>query len=673
MEQKKAAVLAAMVTTMTRVNGVYERDMSLTMQLVPNNDAIIFVTSDNFDNSNASTLIGQSQTTIDNIIGNANYDIGHTVSTGGGGLASLGSVCNNSNKARGITGSPAPVGDAFDIDYVAHEIGHQFGANHTFNGLGGNCTTGTRSGMTAVEPGSGSTIMAYAGICSGVDVQPNSDDHFHAVSIGEMMAHITGPGNCVAGVPNGNVPPVVNAGSNYTIPTGTAFKLIGSAIDANGDALTYTWEQLDNQTFQVTQPPTATNTGGPNFRSMSPSTSPIRYMPNFTSVLANNLTPTWEVVTNVARTMNFALTVRDNRSPNGGQTGRDDVAITTVATGPFRVTSQNTDGISWTQGTTQAITWDVAGTTGNGINTPNVKILLSSDNGQTFTTLVESTPNDGTENITVPNVAAPFNRIMVEAIGNIFYAVNSKPFAIGYTVSTVCNTYTNSTPMTIPDGAGNNVAGPTATSTINVPATGTISDVNVTINGTHTYFWDLVARVTHPDGTSARTLNRNCNQVSTGFNILFNDGAPAIVCSANATGTYAPADPLAVFNGKPSNGNWSLIVNDFWGGDTGTINSWSMEICSQVTTLVTPDFGLAEFSVFPNPSNGAFTVQFNSDSTNDVQISVHDIRGRNIFTNRYNNTGIFVQNIELAKVQAGVYLVTVQDGDKKDVRRIIVK
>jgi subtilisin-like proprotein convertase family protein len=647
---------------------VYEKDMSLTMQLVPNNDLIIFITSDNFSNDDAGALINESQTVIDATIGNANYDIGHTVSTGGGGLAQLNSPCTN-NKARGITGSPAPVGDAFDIDYVAHEMGHQFGAQHTFN----NSCGGNRNAPTAVEPGSGSTIMGYAGICAP-DVQSNSDDHFHAVSIAQMSAFVAGTGGtCSTNVANNNAAPVVLAGPNYTIPTGTAFVLRGSATDANGDALTYTWEQLDPQTFQVTQPPTPTNTGGPNFRSNSPTASPDRYMPNLASVMNNNLTPAWEVVTNVARTMNFALTVRDNRMPNGGQTGRDDVAITTVATGPFRVTSQNTDNISWTQNTTQTITWDVAGTTANGINTALVNIKLTSDNGQTWTTLVANTPNDGSQTITVPNIAAPFNRIMVESVGNIFYAVNSKPIAIGYTVSTVCNTYSNTTPMAVPDGTGPNVAGPTATSTINVPAANTISDVNVTINGTHTYFWDLVTRVTHPDGTSARMLNRNCNNASTGFNILFNDGAPAIACSATVNGTYSPADALSVFNGKPTNGNWTLVVNDFYNGDAGTINSWSMEICATVATMATPNFGLAEFSVYPNPNNGAFTVQFNSDSTNDVSISVHDIRGRSLFTKTYANTGLFVQNIALDKVQSGVYLVTVQDGDKKDVKRIVVQ
>ncbi|MFN7013094.1 MAG: reprolysin-like metallopeptidase, partial [Bacteroidia bacterium] len=206
--QKKAAVLAAMNVTMTRVNGIYERDMSLRMNLVANNDVIIFIDSDSFSNDSAGFLINESQAVIDGAIGSANYDIGHTVSTGGGGLAGLGVVCNNSNKARGITGSPSPVGDPYDIDYVAHEMGHQFGGPHTFSSnddTAGNCDSGNVSNANAVEPGSGSTIMAYAGICEE-NVQSNSDPYFHAASIARMNTVMIGTGNCAPQAPNGNNP-----------------------------------------------------------------------------------------------------------------------------------------------------------------------------------------------------------------------------------------------------------------------------------------------------------------------------------------------------------------------------------------------------------------------------------------------------------------------------------
>ena len=421
LSQKKAAVLSAMVITMARVNGVFENDMSLRMNLIANNDLLIFVDADSFDNSDSAILINQSQTVIDATIGVSNYDIGHTVSTGGGGRAQLNSPCG-SGKGRGITGQGAPVGDPFDIDFVAHEMGHQWGGNHTQNN---SCN---RNPSTAVEPGSASTIMGYAGICAP-NVQSNSDAYFHTVSINEMIAFIAGSGGtCAAATANGNTAPIANAGIDYTIPKGTAFILKGTGSDANGDTLTYCWEQTNNQTS--TQPPTQTATTGPNFRSISPSTSPNRYMPPLASVVANVLNPMWEVVPTVARTMNFALTIRDNRTPNGGQTKRDDMVLTVANVGPFLVTSPNT-AVSYVGNTSQTITWDAAGTTANGINCANVDILLSINGGLTFPiTLLAGTPNDGSQAVTIPNAAGTNNRIMIVGTNHLFYDVSNTNFTI---------------------------------------------------------------------------------------------------------------------------------------------------------------------------------------------------------------------------------------------------
>ena len=457
--QKKAAVLSAMVITMARVNGVFENDMSFRMNLVANNDLIIFVDSDSFDNSNtANALLNQSQTLIDATIGSANYDIGHTVSTGGGGVAQLNSPCG-SGKARGITGQGSPVGDPFDIDYVAHEMGHQWGGNHTQNNA---CN---RNSTTAVEPGSASTIMGYAGICTP-NVQSNSDAYFHTVSINEMIAFIGGNGGtCAVATNNGNFAPIANAGIDYTIPKGTAFILKGTGSDANGDALTYCWEQTNNQTS--TQPPTQTATTGPNFRSIAPSSSPNRFMPALASVVANVLNPTWEVLPTVARTMNFALTIRDNRTPNGGQTKRDDMVLTVANVGPFLVTSPNT-AVSYIGNVSQTITWDAAGTTANGVDCANVDILLSTNGGLTFPiTLLAGTPNDGTQAVTIPNLAGTTNRIMIAGSNHIFYDVSNTNFTItAGTADTTAptaptlvasNTTTNSTLLSW-SGATDNIA-----------------------------------------------------------------------------------------------------------------------------------------------------------------------------------------------------------------------
>ncbi|MBE0423496.1 MAG: proprotein convertase P-domain-containing protein [Lutibacter sp.] len=428
---KKAAVLSAIVTTMTRVNGIYERDVSLTMQLVANNTAIIFLDADTDGLSNDNPdniLLDESQTVIDANIGNANYDIGHTFSTGGGGVAQLNSPCNTGRKAKGITGLNRPVGDPFDIDFVSHEMGHQYGAHHTFNGETGGCGGNKNSG-TAVEPGSGSTIMSYAGICSPYNVQNDADAYFHLVSIREMWSNITtGSSTCAVLSNTGNTAPVINDLLNYTIPKSTPFILTANATDSNGDHLTYTWEQLDTEI--TSYPLVSTATGGPAFRSILPSNSSSRYFPNQTTVNAGNLSNTWEVLPSVSRTMKFGVNVRDNRV-GGGQTASKETVITFAGgAGPFKVTSQSA-AVTWSAGTSQTITWDVANTNSAPVNCSFVNIRLSLDGGLTFPLLLASnTSNDGLHEIVVPNKATTKARIKVESAGNIFYSVNTKNITV---------------------------------------------------------------------------------------------------------------------------------------------------------------------------------------------------------------------------------------------------
>ena len=426
--QKKEAVLAAMNASMTRVNGVYEKTVSLTMVLVPNNDQIIFIDSDNYDNENSAEngypLLGQNQTVCDSVIGTNNYDIGHVFSTASGGVASLQSPCNATRKAQGTTGTSSPINDAFNIDYVAHEMGHQFGGNHTFRANTGSCT-GNANNATALEPGSGSTIMAYAGIClSTNNVQAHSDPYFHSVSINEMYNFISRTTDCSVKTANNNTVPTADAGLDYTIPYGTAFVLTGSGTDADGDALTYLWEQTDVATLANSpQPPVATSTLGTVFRSFTPTTSPQRYFPTMSSIANNILTPKWEVIPNVARALNFSLLVNDNKV-TGNQSARDLMKVTVAATGPFKVTSQTT-AASYVGGSALTVTWDVAGTAAAPISTEYVQILISSDNGLTYPTILADAPNNGSAVVTLPNVDNPNARIMVRAVNNIYFAVNA--------------------------------------------------------------------------------------------------------------------------------------------------------------------------------------------------------------------------------------------------------
>ena len=428
-EEKKAAVLSAMNATMTRVNGVYEKTISVTMTMVPNNDLLLSIGTDayapGFTNDDGEALLDENQAFIDQTIGNSAYDIGHIFSTGGGGIAWRPSVCSATVKAKGVTGSGAPINDAYDIDYVAHEMGHQFGSNHTFRANTGSCY-GNANNSTAVEPGSGSTIMAYAGICNSTNnLQAHSDPYFHSVNVNEMYNVITRSTDCSTKTSNGNSVPTANAGADYTIPNGTAFVLTGIGTDPDGDTLTYLWEQTDYTTLANNpQPPTATTTLGTVFRSYLPSISPQRYFPKMSSIAANNLAPKWEVIPTVARNLNFSLLVNDNRA-TGNQTARDLMKVTVAPTGPFKVTSQ-TAPADYVGGSQLTVTWDVAGTNAAPINTSNVQVLISSDNGLTYPTVIaESVPNNGSATVTLPNLDNPNARIMVKAVGNIYFAVNS--------------------------------------------------------------------------------------------------------------------------------------------------------------------------------------------------------------------------------------------------------
>lgn len=680
----QALALAAMNETMTRVNGVYAKDLAVKLEIIANNTLVIYTNASTDPYSNASQMDNwntQLQNTLTAIIGNANYDIGHLfgASGGGGDAGCIGCVCVNGQKGSGIT-SPSngqPEGDTFDIDYVAHEMGHQLGGTHTF-------TVDFEGTGTNVEPGSGSTIMGYAGITGGnTDVQSNSDDYFTYITIQQIQNNLANKA-CAVNTPINNPAMTINAGADYTIPKGTPFVLKAVNTANNNASVTYCWEQNDLPTSAAgignNSIVYATKPNGPTFRSYDPTPSPNRYMPKLEKVLANNLTADWETVSTVGRTLNFTLTGRDNVA-TGGQTQTDAMVVTVSSVaGPFTVTSQNTNNISYPVGSSQTITWNVAGTTGAGINTSQVNIKLSTDNGQTFAyTLAANTANDGSETVTLPaGVAAPFCRIMVEAVGNIFYAVNTSNFAIGYTLTNTCDTYSNNTALPIPDGLGTGSLsfGQVVGNTVTVTSDKLITSVTATVNVSHTYVSDLLVALAHPDETEVYLWGLRCGSMD-GFNVTFQDGAANIPNNCGTTGvftgTYAPYEPLSVLAGKQAAGQWTLFAADAFSQDTGQINSWSIIVCGVVATAGVNEFGLADFRLYPNPNSGSFTVEFTSDSTSNVEVTVHDMRGRQIMSKSYENSGIFSGNINLGNVETGVYLVTVQDGSRKEVKRIVVQ
>ena len=527
---KKAAVLSEMNVAMTRVNGIYERDVAVTMVIVPNNEDVIFLREpDGYTNNSGFTMLAQNQSICDSEIGSANYDIGHVFSTGGGGIAGLRVPCVGGQKARGVTGLPQPIGDNFYIDFVSHEMGHQFGANHTFNGTAGNCGGGNRNLSTAMEVGSGSTIMGYAGICGYQNVQNHSDDYFHAISIQEIWNNVKygNSSSCAVLTDTNNAAPVVDAGENYTIPKSTPFVLTGTATDPDGDALSYCWEQMNPQ--NATQPPVTTSTQGPTFRSLKPVDEPHRYFPSINYVLTNNMggpgtSNKWEVVPSVARTMNFRFTVRDN-APGGGASANDNMRITVDGdSGPFVVTSQSSIS-TWTTGTTETITWDVANTDVAPVSCANVDIFFSTDNGDTYpVTLALNVPNTGSAVVNVPNLNTVLGRLMVKGSDNVFFNVNAAQIVI-----------------------------------------------------------------------------------------------------------------------------------------TGTIG--------------VDEFSFDNFSVYPNPSNGTFNLQFTPASADKIEVALYDLRGRMIHQAVYDegSTGIFNKQLDYNYIEDGMYFLVVKNGDKKATKKLIKK
>ncbi len=420
-----ALALAAMNTTVTRINGIYEREFSATLQIVATNDKVIFLNAatDPYDNVNIGNMIDANQVQCDSKIGSANYDIGHLFSKGNlGGLACLACPCTSSRATAG-TATNSPVGDPFDVDYLAHEMGHQFNGRHTQSQSGCN-----NDNLAAVEPGSASTIMGYAGVCAP-NIQNHSDDYFHGVNLPQMSSFILGTGSTCANILTvANAAPTAVAPVDKTIPISTPFFLTANGSDPNTDPISFCWEQVDIAIG--TGQPAASNLTGPMFRSFKPTTDPTRHFPNLTDLAAGTATP-WEVLPSGTRPMNFRLTVRDNHF-GGGCNTQDDVKLQTSTTsGPFVVTAPNTTGITWNVGSTQTVTWNVANTSAAPVSCSKVAILLSIDGGLTYpTVLLASTNNSGTASVVVPNTPSTKCRVRVESVGNYFFDISDKNFSI---------------------------------------------------------------------------------------------------------------------------------------------------------------------------------------------------------------------------------------------------
>lgn len=781
----QADALAQVVSTLNRTNEVFEVDMAITFTLVNgvdyNGNTLIFASA--FSDPYTGSFNSQLQTLLTSDVGEANYDIGHLFAygTNNGSAGCIGCVCS-SGKGSGFSshgfldnnGGPY-MSDFFDIDFVPHEIGHQMGGNHTFS----NSVEG--AGVNS-EPGSGTTIMGYAGITGGNDVQDHSDPYFHYHTINQILNNVaTSPNNCAVTTAISNNPPVAKAGADFAIPNGTAFILKATATDSDiADVLTYTWEQIDNgQTTNGQFGPTHT---GPVWRSRPPSTSKDRYMPIYSRVLAGELTEdnpvetldnsSWETVSTIARTLNFGLTVRDRSEANGvGQTPQSDfdTMVVNVQGGvPFTIVTPP----AWGSGSAQTVSWNVGATNSAPINCQTVNIKFSTDGGVTFpTTLASATANDGSELINVPTLPDSNNaRILIEAADNIFYAlsnvfpissaasfainnssgtqsacnIDSAAFTINfYTVNGFNETTTfsaagNPTGSTVTfsnatlnaDGATQmNITGLTGATPANytITVTGTSASETKTVDVVLTVIDGICTSVANTTYATATTLVQfeNINNASTkpsGYSdytsistdVTRGTSYPLTVhqdtdgnytctttvwidwnqnCVLESTEAYDLGTAVNTADGPTTNsglmvavpvdavlGNTTMRVTTKYlndGNPTACENGHDAEVedytVNVLTQLSVDEFGAnTAFNIYPNPNNGTFNVMLNNSSNNKIEISVYDIRGRQVFAKRFHSNPNFNETIKLDNVQSGMYMLQVSNGVNTQTKKIIV-
>ena len=559
---------AAVVPAMNRVSGVYERDLSARFQLVPNNDLLIYTNPASDPWPNNPNSLAQIDNIIDSIIGSNNFDVGHLVDTGSFVFAQLG-VLFTGIKGRGYTGLTPPNNDRFYIDYLAHEFGHQFAGTHTFNGDSFSCSGGNRTGSTAFEPGSGTTIMGYAGICGNDDVQNFSDDYFHFASLQQMSNHIASR-TCDEETATGNTPPVADAGGVIAVPLNTPFKLTGSGTDVDaGDVLTYTWEQADLGPQRDVS--ASDNGSSPIFRSFKGTTNPTRYFPRPADWRDGNL-QRGEKLPTIARTLDFNLTVRDN-SPAGGGYDIDSTDVVILPdTDPFRVTSPNSP-VSVTNGQL-TVTWDVAGTDQIPLFEQNVNILFSEDGAETFPfVLASGTPNDGSETVTLPDVTTTQGYIIVEGIFNTFWDMNKAPITVDVPLDPLEFTFPSGLPTTLTEGQPT-----TLTVDIDPGSQGPINPLSTFVF----YGFDVTGQPFLPvplvnvggQTWEATIPGGDCDQTASFYFTLFNDAFQTF---------NSPADPTMPYMAVVSDcgGDCPADVNGNGVADPGDFNAWVIAFNNQ--------------------------------------------------------------------------------------------
>jgi hypothetical protein len=602
------AGLAAIVTAVNRLNGIYESEVGVGFILAANNDRLVFTdaATDPYSNTDALAMLAQNQSALDALIGEANYDVGHVLATGGGGLAQLNSVCVQGWKARGVTGRASPVGDSYYVDYIAHEIGHQFGAHHTFNGIAGSCSGSNRHAETAFEPGSGSTIMSYSGICGADNLQYSSDAYFHSATLLEIRAFLQT--TCAVPQASANEAPWVDAGIDRVIPLGTPFVLKAMGGDADGEPLSYCWEQVDLGNAQSLDG--VDHGSGPLFRSYAPVPEPVRYFPRLETLLLGVGSPA-EMLPTVGRTMHFRVTVRDQH-PGAGAWAMDEVKLTvSTNAGPFVVLAPNT--AMECSGDT-VIRWDVAGTAAAPVGVGLVDILLSTNGGYDFpVVLARGTLNDGSEFVKLPDVSTTRARVKVQASDHVFFDVSDVDFTLvpgagsGLVVVTEMCSFTNATAVLIPAVGTKGNAGVFPVSMPVSGVEGEVEEVTVGLHGlSHGFLDDLDILLVGPGGQTVLLLSdASGGAVASNLEIVFKDGGTAFPTGGwVGSGEYQPVNvgltgdtfpvsgpygmAMSVFQGVDPNGTWSLYMVDDATGDAGQLlGGWTLSIQTRRTVMQT--------------------------------------------------------------------------------------
>ncbi len=598
-----ASALEAVVATINRVDGIFASELAIRFQLVDDNDAVVFAdpATDPFTgNDDAGTLIDESQAQIDLLIGTENYDVGHTLSTGAGGLAGLGVVCREGGKAEGVTGSSRPEGDFFDVDYVAHELGHQFAADHTWNGSNGGCGPQQRGPDSAYEPGSGSSIMSYAGLCGADNIASAVDALFHHQSFDQIIGYTTeGIGSvCGSDAVSGNTAPQVDAGSDYVVPKQTPLVVSGSATDQEQGSLLYSWEQRDlGPQAALTDPDDGRFA---LFRMLDSSSSPERYLPALATVVSG--TPDLsERIPQVAREMTMRLTVKDGA---GGVQSDDIVVSIDGDSGPFEVVSPNGGE---QVGRSKTVEWDTGFTEQAPVSASMVEIYLSTNDGVSFDQLIDTVDNTGSANINFPvGIQSQDARLMIKGAGNIFYDVSDAAFQLDSDravppTPVLDRVEAGDTKLTLyfDEGQPNGVVADTyeaycATESIatetdytidallpfdeNTPVTSELEitddftieqdGIQVPVNITHTWRGDVVVDLSSPAGTTVRLKET-----------VGTDGDDDVIETYPITAL--PAESLSAFEGQSTLGTWVLDVSDTQLEDSGQLESWGVTIVSR--------------------------------------------------------------------------------------------